>query len=79
MKLFVGGFSLEITKEVLQKAFETFGKVASVAIFIRKKHSAESSGFGLVEMLSKGEAAAAIAGLNGQELNGQTLNVLLRQ
>lgn len=79
MKLFVGGFSLEITKEVLQRAFETFGKVASVAIFIRKRHSAESSGFGLVDMPFKREALAAIAGLNGQELNGQTVNVLVRQ
>jgi len=79
MKLFVGGFSLKTTKEDLQKAFEAFGEVKSVVIFIRKKYSAKPRCFGLVEMLFRGEAAAAIAGLNSRELNGQPLNVLIRQ
>jgi RNA recognition motif-containing protein len=79
MKLFVGGFSLKITKEDLRKAFGMFGEVASVAIFIRKRYGSESDCFGLVQMLSNVEAVAAIAGLNGQKLNGQLLNVLQRQ
>lgn len=74
MKLFVGNFSLEVTEEDLQKAFEPFGEVASVVI-IREKNSAESRGFGFVEMHSQTDAQSAIAALNGKEWMGRVLNV----
>jgi len=39
------------------------------------RFSGESRGFGFVEMPEKAEAQAAISGLNGKDLKGQTLNV----
>jgi RNA recognition motif-containing protein len=74
MNIYIGNLSRDITEEDLGQAFEAFGKVSAVAI-IKDKFSGESRGFGFVEMPAKGEAQAAIAGLNGKELKGRILNV----
>lgn len=74
MNIYVGNLSPEITEEDLQQAFEAFGKVASVNV-IKDKFSGVSRGFGFVEMPAKAEGQAAIDGLNGTQLKGQTLNV----
>jgi RNA recognition motif-containing protein len=74
MNIYVGNVSRETTEAELRQAFEAFGQVASVAI-IKDKFSGESRGFGFVEMPTAAEAQAAIAGLNGKELGGRTLNV----
>ena len=74
MNIYVGNLSRETTDEELRQAFEAFGQVASINI-IRDKFSGESRGFGFVEMPAKAEAEAAIQGMNGQELKGNTLNV----
>lgn len=74
MNIYVGNLSFDTTEEQLRQAFEGFGEVSTVNI-ITDKYSGESRGFGFVEMASKEAAMAAIAGLNGQELNGRTLNI----
>ena len=74
MNIYVGNLSREVTEDDLRQAFEAFGKVES-ANAIKDKSSGEPRGFGFVEMPAKAEAEAAIAGLNGKELKGQTLNV----
>ena len=74
MNIYVGNLSYDVTEADLRHAFEPFGVVASVNI-IQDKVSGQSKGFGFVEMSSTTEAQAAITGLNGQELNGRTLNV----
>jgi len=74
MNIYVGNLSPEITEEDLQLAFEAFGKVESANV-IKDKFSGVSRGFGFVEMPAKAEGQAAIDGLNGKELKGQTLNV----
>ena len=74
MNLYIGNLSFDTTEEDLRRAFEGYGKVTSVNI-ITDKFSGKSRGFGFVEMPTKGEAEAAMTGLNGQELHGQTLNV----
>ena len=74
MNIYVGNLSFDTAEADLRQAFEGHGEVSSVTI-ITDKYSGKSRGFGFVEMPSKGEAQAAIDGLNGQELNGQTLNV----
>ncbi|KPJ58271.1 MAG: RNA-binding protein [Latescibacteria bacterium DG_63] len=74
MNIYAGNLSRDVTEEDLRQAFEAFGQVASVTI-IKDKFSGASRGFGFVEMPVKGEAQAAIAGLNGKELKGRTLNV----
>lgn len=74
MNIYVGNLSRDVTEEDLREAFGAFGQVASVNI-IKDKYSGEPRGFGFVEMPEKAEAQAAIAGLNGKDLKGQTLNV----
>jgi len=74
MNIYVGNLSFETAEENLRQAFEAYGEVSKVNI-ITDRDSGRSRGFGFVEMPSKGEADAAMTGLNGQELDGQTLNV----
>jgi RNA recognition motif-containing protein len=54
--------------------FTPFGKASSASI-AKDRSSGESRGFGFVEFASDDEAKAAIAGLNGKEVNGQVLKV----
>jgi cold-inducible RNA-binding protein len=74
MNIYVGNLSFETKEDQLRQMFGTFGEVTSAAI-VTDKFSGESRGFGFVEMSGKTEAIAAIKGLNGQDLNGRTLNV----
>jgi len=74
MNIYVGNLSYEVTEEDLREAFETFGEVTSAKI-ITDRASGAPRGFGFVEMSTKAEAEAAIAGLNGTELKGRTLTV----
>jgi len=74
MKIYVGNLSYEVTEDELAAEFGTFGKVASVAI-PSDKFSGRPKGFAFVEMATKSEADAAIAGLNGKTLKERTLTV----
>ena len=74
MNIYVGNLPHELTEEELRQAFKNFGEVTSAKI-ITDKFSGASRGFGFVEMPTKAEAQAAITGLNGTELKGQTLTV----
>ena len=74
MNIYVGNLSHDTTEEDLRQAFEKFGQVDKVNV-IMDKFSGRSKGFGFVEMSSKEEAEAAIAGLNNQDLDGRTLSV----
>jgi RNA recognition motif-containing protein len=74
MNIYVGNLSYSVTEEDLRTAFSAFGQVASVSI-IKDKFTGQSKGFGFVEMPSKEEAQAAIAGMNGKELKQRALNV----
>ncbi|MEW6413127.1 MAG: RNA-binding protein [Candidatus Zixiibacteriota bacterium] len=74
MNIYIGNLSFDTTEEQLRQAFQGFGEVSTVNI-IKDKYSGEPRGFAFVEMNGKSEAIAAIAGLNGQELNGRALNV----
>jgi len=74
MNIYIGNLSYDTTDEQLRQAFEGFGEVTSINI-VKDKYSGESRGFAFVEMSDKDAAAAAIAGLNGHELNGRALSV----
>ncbi|MFQ5805011.1 MAG: RNA recognition motif domain-containing protein [Phycisphaerae bacterium] len=73
-KIYVGNLSYQTTEQDLETAFGEHGTVASVSI-IRDRQTGNSRGFGFVEMESDEAAAAAIATLNGAELDGRTLTV----
>ena len=74
MNIYVGNLSFQTTDDDLRQAFQAHGEVSGANI-IRDKFSGDSRGFGFVEMPSDDEAQAAIAGLNGTDMGGRTLNV----
>jgi RNA recognition motif-containing protein len=74
MNIYVGNLSFDVTEQDLRQAFEAFGEVTSANI-ISDKFTGQSKGFGFVEMSAKEQAQAAIAGMNGKEMKGRTLNV----
>ena len=74
MNIFVGSLSFKTTEQELQKEFEAFGQVDSVKIILDQT-TLKSRGFAFVTMPDQDQAMAAIAGLNGKELNGFALKV----
>ena len=74
MNIYVGNLAHEVTEDDVRTVFVPFGEVTAVTV-IRDKFSGASRGFGFVEMPAQAAAQAAIAGLRGQTLKGQTLNV----
>ena len=74
MNIFVGSLSFKTTEEELQNEFESFGEVDSVKIILDHE-TLKSRGFAFVTMPNQDQAMAAIAGLNGKEINGFALKV----
>src|SRR6516165_4681072 len=73
-KIYVGNLSYGITDSDLQQMFEAHGSVQSAQV-IMDRETGRSKGFGFVEMGSDQEAQAAIAALNGKEMDGRALTV----
>jgi len=73
-KLYVGNLSYDVDDGSLQQMFEQFGAVQSAQI-IMDRDTGRSKGFGFVEMGSDQEAQAAIAALNGKDIDGRPLTV----
>jgi RNA recognition motif-containing protein len=74
MRIYVGNLPYDVTEEQLRQEFQAFGEIESINI-ITDKYSGRPKGFGFVEMASKSEAEAAIAGLNGKPINERTIVV----
>jgi RNA recognition motif-containing protein len=74
MNIFVGSLSFKTTEEEIQKEFEAFGEVDSVKIILDHE-TLKSRGFAFVTMPNQDQATAAIAGLNGKEINGFALKI----
>lgn len=73
-RLFVGSLAWASTDSTLKKHFEQVGSVESAAV-IMDKMSGRSKGFGFVEMANDADAEAAIAKLNGSDLDGRKIVV----
>jgi cold-inducible RNA-binding protein len=73
-KLYVGNISFNTSNQDLIEMFSASGTVESANI-IEDRETGRSRGFGFVEMASKEEAEAAIAALNGKEIDGRALKV----
>ena len=73
-KLYVGNLPYSVVEAKLQEHFAKHGNVVSARI-ITDKFSGRSKGFGFVEMDSGEQAQAAIAAVNGREVNGRALTV----
>ncbi len=73
-KLYVGNLSYETTDSDLNALFAPHGTVHSAQV-IMDRDTGRSKGFGFVEMATSEQAQAAIAAVNGQQVNGRSLTV----
>ena len=73
-KLYVGNMSYDVDNAKLEQLFAEHGTVESAQVII-DRGSGRSKGFGFVEMGSDDEAQAAIAALDGNEIDGRALKV----
>lgn len=74
MKLYVGNLSKQITDAQLNDLAVPYGTLVSANVATERSTGA-SKGFGFVEFSNADEARAAIAGLDGRDVNGQALKV----
>jgi cold-inducible RNA-binding protein len=74
MNIYVGNLSYNTNDASLRAAFEPHGEVASAQVII-DRDTGRSRGFGFVEMPDDEQAKAAIAALNGQDMDGRSLNI----
>lgn len=74
MNIYVGNLSYTLEESALQDAFAEFGEVSSVKI-LSDRETGRSRGFGFVEMPNQAEGEAAVAGLNGKDVDGRALRV----
>ncbi|MHC5021352.1 MAG: RNA recognition motif domain-containing protein [Planctomycetota bacterium] len=73
-KLFVGGLAWATTDQGLRDAFASHGEITE-AVVISDRETGRSRGFGFVTYASDGDAAKAVSAMNGQDLDGRSLNV----
>ncbi len=77
MNIYIGNLSLETTEDELRDTFTAFGEVISVVVMNDKYiGSGQSSGYGFVEMTSKSDAKAAIAGLHGKRVRDRRISLV---
>jgi len=72
--IFVGNLDFAVTDSSVRAMFEQYGTVDRVNL-VTDRDTGRSRGFAFVEMSSTEEADRAIAGLNGRDIEGRTLNV----
>ncbi len=74
-RLYVGNLSFDTSEGALTSAFAQDGrKVDSVSI-VTDRDTGRPRGFAFVEMVNEADASAAIAALDGTDLDGRTLKV----
>ncbi len=73
-KIYVGNMSYDTTEESLRTLFAAYGEVISVNA-ISDRMTGRSKGFAFVEMENDAEAKAAIAAMNGKDVDGRSLKV----
>lgn len=73
-KLFVGSLSWNVTDETLREAFARFGDVTEAKV-ITDRETGRSRGFGFVTFADAQEAANAISGMDGKEIDGRAVKV----
>lgn len=72
MDIYVGNLAYATTDDGLRAAFAAFGEVTSARV-VTDRMTGRSKGFGFVEMPNAEEANAAVAALNGTDLDGRTI------
>ena len=73
-KIYVGNMSYNTSEDTLRQLFAQYGEVASVNV-ITDRYTGRAKGFGFVEMATDDAARAAMAALNGREVDGRQMKV----
>lgn len=73
-KIYVGNLSYNTSESDLAELFQPHGEVVSTAV-ITDRDTGRSKGFAFVEMATEEAAQAAIAALDGGEVDGRQLKV----
>ena len=74
MKIYVGNLSKQVTDKELNDLAVSYGTPQSANV-ATERSTGQSKGFGFLEFANDDEARAAITGLNGKDVKGQTLTV----
>jgi cold-inducible RNA-binding protein len=72
--IFVGNLDITATEQQLRELFAAHGAVETVTI-VKDRDTGEPRGIAFVEMTQATEAQAAIAALDGNQLNGRPMRV----
>jgi RNA recognition motif-containing protein len=72
--IFIGNLAKETSEATLRSIFQAFGQVVSVNI-VKDRDAGTARGFAFIEMNGDAEAQAAIAGVNGTNIDGHRVNV----
>ena len=73
-KIFVGGLPYEMTEDRFREVFSEFGPIQYLKIIVDQE-TGRSRGFGFVEYETDAEAAAAVKGTGGVNIDGRFLTV----
>jgi RNA recognition motif-containing protein len=72
--IYVGNMNYDTTEGTLRELFAEYGEVTSVSV-ITDRYTGRPRGFAFVEMADEAAANAAIAALDGRDVDGRTLKV----
>jgi cold-inducible RNA-binding protein len=73
-RLYVGNLAFSTDEQSLQSAFSRFGTVDEVKV-VMDRETGRSRGFAFVSMADADSAKKALAGMDGQQVDGRTLRV----
>ena len=74
-KLYVGNLNFTTTEDALRAAFAANGRTVKEVAIPSDRETGRPRGFAFVTMGSDADAQAAIADLDGKDLNGRSLKV----
>ena len=74
MKLYVGNLSFNTSEAQLRDLFAAHGEVRTASL-VMDRDTGRPRGFGFVEMSDDNQAQAAMAALNGRNVDGRDLTV----
>jgi cold-inducible RNA-binding protein len=72
MDICVGNLPRDVTGNDLREVFEPFGRVESANV-VTRSYGNESRRLGFVGMPSRSEAASAVLGVHGRNMDGQAI------
>ena len=74
-KLYVGNLNFTTTEDALKAAFSEDGRTVKEVAIPSDRETGRPRGFAFVTMGSEGDAKAAIAALDGKDLDGRNIKV----